>query len=375
MKKQSFGHIIVFLVISLFSYIYSISPSLTKAKVVVTEKREMGENLDVGIKLCPSFWFDNNQRENTEIKELFRTHLLGFIEKKQENSKLIPPPFWQVETINLDSEVMLKENYQADGRCRDLSVHLIKSARPTSAPPQSREEIISQFFQDKKILRIGLRDKQGFISQFNPKSKQWNGAAIEFGHLIAKKAGKTPRFTRLKSLDSRFFALRYGVVDLTISLISHSPEREERAYLSTPYYTTGLVMGAFSQSEGELIRSQQELNSNHQTIVAVEGSSSIDYIQNHYPKANIVTVESSSGIPGYTRELMADPRRKEVFFITDELIARRWPGNRLVQVEGKKLLTNNDSYVVASGDELLVQQVNKVIESGVVTPLYGTSQQ
>jgi ABC-type amino acid transport substrate-binding protein len=370
MKDQFSGHIVIFLVATLFAYIYTISPSLTKAKVSITGQQVDGASVWVRMKVCPSFWFDDNRRENLELKVLFRSTLAKLLHGQIPTTTPPPPASWRVEAIDLDSEKLIKEDYQADGRCRDISVQL----QDHEIDKKPGQELLptSTLFQDSSTLRIGVRDKQGFISQFDPKSQEWRGAAIDFGRLIAKELGRKVIFTRLKSLDSRFFSLRYGVVDLTISLISHSLEREEIAYLSNPYYSTGLVMGTFTTGEGNPIKSMAELNSNQQTIVAVQGSSGIEFIQTHLPKVNIVTTTTSSEIPSHISHLMADPSRSAIYFITDELIARRWSNSRLVHIDNKRLLTNNDSYVVAIGDATLLPAVNRVIASGAVDSIYVT---
>jgi ABC-type amino acid transport substrate-binding protein len=353
MKNQYAGHIVIFLVAILFAYIYSISPSLTKAKAKVTEQLTLKDRLLVRTKVCASFWFDDDSRDNRELKDLFRTTLGKFIQDKTPSS-------WLVESINLDSETLIKEDYQADGRCQDISVKLIKGQGETT-----------DLFQDKSVLRIGVRDKQGIVSQFNPNTKEWRGVAVDFGRLIAKKMGKKAVFTRLKSLESRFTVLRYGVADLTISLITKTAKRAEIAYLSDTYYTTGLVLGTFAnKGEEQMYSSRVELNSNSQTLVAVNGSSGVDFIRKNYPKSNIVTTTTSAEIPGHVHELMSDPTRGDIFFITDELIASRWQDSHVVYVDGKRLLTNNDSYVVAMGDKSLLATVNKVIASGEVKAIY-----
>ncbi|MBF0194171.1 MAG: transporter substrate-binding domain-containing protein [Magnetococcales bacterium] len=367
MNNKYLGHIVIFLVATLFVYIFSISPSLTKAKAVVTYQQEKGDELLVRIKVCPPFWFDDNSSKNSELKTLYRQTLTQLIKDKSTSN--VTPKTWKVQAISLDSENMIKEDYVADGRCNDLSTKLQNKIENNQSKVETN--YISQLFQDDSILRVGVRDKQGFISKIDPKTREWMGAAIEFGRLIAKEMGKTAVFTRLKSLDSRFTSLRYGVADLTISLISHTRERSEIAYLSNPYYTTGLVLGTFLAGEEEhMSLTRSDLNSAKNTIVAVHASNSVKFIQNNFPKSNIVTANTSSEIPAYVNELMADPSRENIYFITDELIASRWPNSRIVYLNEKRLLTNNDEYVVATGDIKLLEGINRVIARGGVDKLY-----
>ncbi|MBF0380094.1 MAG: transporter substrate-binding domain-containing protein [Magnetococcales bacterium] len=370
MSNQYLSHVVIFLVATLFVYIFSISPSLTKAKTKVTSQQEAGDELLVRMKVCPPFWFYEKSSKNSELKSLYRNTLAKLIEKRSraKSNKNV----WRVEAISLDSENLIKEEYRADGRCQDLSTQLKNHTNLQNT--DLGDDQISHLFQDDKILRIGVRDNQGFISQINPKTRMWHGAAIDFGSLIAKEMGKKAVFTRLKSLESRFTALSYGVADLTISLISHTKERAEIAYLSEPYYTTGLALGTFvSGKESYLSRTRDNLNSAKNTIVAVHGSNSVEYIINNFPKSNIVTTTTSTEIPAYVHELMADPSRENVYFITDELIASRWPDSRMVYVDKKRLLTNNDAYVVAMGDVDLLPVVNRVIAKGGIDKLYTAS--
>jgi ABC-type amino acid transport substrate-binding protein len=371
MKIQYIGRVVVFLVVALFVYIFTISPSFITAKAVVGGERIEDGELLLGIKVCPSFWFDEDHRDNRDLKLLFRANLAEFIQNKYATSTSTPASSWRVKALNLDSEILPKDDYQADGRCRDISARLYNKKRDYE-PTDKGRDATSILFQDKSILRIGVRDHQGYISELDPKTKEWRGAAVDFGRLIAAEIGRKAVFTSLKSLDSRFFALRYGVADLSISLISFSEERANKAYLSQPYYSTGLILGTFLPGEEAFLsRSRAELNLNQQTILAVQGSSSIEFIRTHYPKSNIVTTTTSAEIPEYARNLMADSDVEDIFFVTDELIARGWTDSRLVYVDGKRLLTNNDSYVVATADTALLELVNRVIASGAVSTLYG----
>ncbi|MBF0447082.1 MAG: transporter substrate-binding domain-containing protein [Magnetococcales bacterium] len=372
MASKSFDHIIIFLVIVLFVYIFTISPSLTKAKATVTSHQINGSLMKIGVKVCPSFWFDDHSRENKELKTLFRQTVADFIQKIPATSKT-PEAGWRVENIRLDSETLLKEEYKADGRCQDLTVELENIGQGVLEPDLTLG-FIPRLFQDDRLLRVGVRDKQEFISSYNPKTKHWTGAAIEFAHRIAKKLGRQVRFVRLKSLDARFFALRYGAADLSISLISHTPEREEIAYLSDPYFDTGLVMGTFVPGNARDKRSSAQLNSKRHTIVAVQGSNGVEFVQRTLPKANLITTVTAAEIPSHVHELMTDNAREEIFFVTDELIARHWPESRLVLFDGRRLLNKHDSYVVAMENEALLIPVNEVIRNDDIATLYADHQ-
>ncbi len=379
MNSQNIGHVVVFLLVALFVYIFSIAPSFTKANAVVTEESSRGRELQVNVKVCPSFWFDDDQRDNRELKNLFRTRLYEFISNKYADSTTMPPGSWRAGSIQLVSETPTTENYKPDGRCRDIAVQLASRTTDAEVDNGNHEAVsaVSNLFQDHKLLRVGVRDAHGFIIQFNPKSHQWRGAAIGFAVLIAEKLGRKVEFTRLKSLESRFDAIRYGVADLTISLISYSPQRAKRAYLSNPYYNTGLVLGTFKTIEEETtaVRTRTELNSKKNTVLAVDGSSSLDYIKANLPKINLLTTTTNTEIPALSRELMAAPEAGDIYFITDELIARRWSEAAMIHVDGKRLLTDDDSYVVAIGDEALVAPVNAVIATGSVEKIFSWSHQ
>ncbi|MBF0454482.1 MAG: transporter substrate-binding domain-containing protein [Magnetococcales bacterium] len=368
MKGRYSSHLVIFLVAILFIYIYSISPSFIQPKATITSQKRVGESLHIKMRVCPAFWLDDNSRENKGLKTLFRTTLYHHLQEQPFTDETAPP-VWRVEKMTLDSEVMFKEEYQADGRCRDISL-LLSNKRGLEESPPPNSDPIALLFQDQKLLRIGVRDKQGFISYFDNDTKEWKGAAIDFGLLIAEELGKKAVFTRLRSLDSRFFSLRYAVTDLNISLISHSAKRERVAYLSKPYYTTGLVLGTFLPGEGDMKRTSASLNSKQKSVVAVQGGSSLHAIHAHLPKINLVTTVTSSEIPGVAQELMTDQSRGEVFFVTDELIARRWPNSRLVYLDEKRLLTHNDKYVVAVENPALLEVVNRVITNHTIEALY-----
>ncbi len=218
-------------------------------------------------------------------------------------------------------------------------------------------------------MRIGVRDKQSFISRFDQKRGEWSGAAIDFGHLLATALGRKALFVPLRHLDARFTAIHFGVVDLTISLISHTSERQKLAYLSKPYFQTGLVLGDFSGEGGRVIRTPQ-LNNAYVTIVAVSGSLGERSISNNFPRAELVLVENAALIPEKVRTLVASSPKVAHYFVTDEAIAHRWTSARLLLVDGEKLLTRDDNYVVAMDSADLLPTVNRVIHEKAIAKLY-----
>ncbi len=352
--KNRVAHVVTFLIVLLGTYIFSISPSLFHPKARITALVVADNRATVHARVCPPhFLYDPHPADGT-LRGLVRNTIHDAILEEERLSGR----HWRVGPFNLDSELLPDDKYLPDGRCRDVTAELRALAADDG-----------DLFQEKTVLRVGVRDGQSFISRLDPATGEWRGAAIDFAHMLATAMGRQARFTRIRHLNARFTAIQYGVVDLTISLISHTPEREELAFLSLPYFETGLVLGDFSGRGKRIIRTQQ-LNNAYVTIVAAAGSVGEKSIRKNFPRAGLVLVESADMIPDRVRALAVASPKVAHYFVTDEAIAHRWPGARVLLVDGEKLLTRDDNYVVAMGRADLVPVVNRVIRQQRIAQLY-----
>ena len=336
-----------------------------KPEVTISQARFDANSAQVFIKACPPLFMDNPSREHRTLADLIRQELFSVV---QGRAGIQPGFLWRVNLMAFMSEENFR-GYARDGRCRDI-VYVLESV-PSST--DRKKDTLEDVFQDRTHLRIGVRDGQSFISRRNAQTGQWQGAAIRFGRLIAKTLHRKPVFTPLTSVASRFTAIRYGVVDLTISLITQTAERGERAYLSSPYFYTGLVLATLGNRKEIVALTSQELNNHYNTVIAVRGSTGERVVRQRFPKVKLVLVEQTAKIQPEFVKLAKRQASKTLFFVTDELIARGWQQAEVLHVDGSDLLARDDQYVVAMGSSELVPIVNRIIVQEKIPMLYNAA--
>lgn len=213
-------------------------------------------------------------------------------------------------------------------------------------------------------LKFGVRPGYAMISQLD--GSEWNGIAILFAKRIARKLGRKPLFVKLNDARSRFVALDNEMVDVVISLITHTSEREGMAALSDAYFKTGLIAGSLNMETAEEIRSQEQLNHPEITMLVGEGTTAESYAKKHFGKVKLRAVMTTVDAYQEARKLEEQGNGRNIVFVTDEIIAAGWEGAFFLKLDGKTLLTNNDEYVVAvrKGDPgKLLKTINKVIKT------------
>jgi len=114
------------------------------------------------------------------------------------------------------------------------------------------------------------------------------GFGIDLMDLLARKSGLSISYINGYTWDelvTRFFDGRLDV----IHSLSLTPERQEKALFSSPYYHSKNVLIFRSDT-----RDLQTLNDLEEKIIALpKGWSSIEFFKTYYPKVHIIEVESS----------------------------------------------------------------------------------
>ena len=95
------------------------------------------------------------------------------------------------------------------------------------------------FAEDTKILRVGAEPSYAPFEFMDENTKQLTGFDIELIDAIAKAQGYSIEITTMP-FDGLIPALFTNTIDVALSAITITPERQKRVAFSDPYYESGL---------------------------------------------------------------------------------------------------------------------------------------
>jgi ABC-type amino acid transport substrate-binding protein len=318
--------------------------------------------IDAQAHACPpSFWgkWVSQTKLQGKIKQALRTRLIEF-QQRHEGAR--------ITAVSFKTEVIRSffGRHQLDGCTRADAVYKVDfPASIEGSAPRVAEDIRSP----KGTLKVGLRAGYPMISQLD--AGVWHGAAVLFAQMIGAKVGKHVQFVELHNASQRLSAVKHGVVDVVISLLSYTDDRATQVELSEPYFTTGLLIGTTNIEAFQAVKKASELNKPSYRILVATGTTAETYARAHFPKAKIETVQTTPKLKIVLETMRQDKKDANVLFITDEVIAATWDIVTL-QLDGKILLTDNERYVVAvkKGRTDLINAVNDVIRVNNIFQMY-----
>ncbi len=96
--------------------------------------------------------------------------------------------------------------------------------------------------QDDSVLRVGINAQfPPFESVGGPNGEEYSGFDIDLIYEVANQLGKEVQIVDM-DFDGLIPALNSGKVDVCISGMTITPDREKNVYFSTPYYTATQVV-------------------------------------------------------------------------------------------------------------------------------------
>ena len=135
-------------------------------------------------------------------------------------------------------------------------------------------------------LRIGMSGEQPPLTM-TTKSGELVGLEVALGRVLAQVIGVKARFVR-QPFAGLLDAVVNGDIDLAMSGIGITPERNLRVAFVGPYLVSGKSL--LSKSQEILgVTSPAELDRAGVRIAALAGSTSEDYVRRNLPKAELVT--------------------------------------------------------------------------------------
>lgn len=140
---------------------------------------------------------------------------------------------------------------------------------------------------DTGELRVGTSGSQ---PPFSVKSKEGKliGYEVDLANMLAKAMGAEAKFVE-KPFGQLLTALENGEVDVVMSGMTMTPERNARVAFVGPYIVSGKSV-LTKDSTVAAMREAEDLDTSAISLVALEGSTSQKWVENLMPSAKLVTV-------------------------------------------------------------------------------------
>jgi glutamate transport system substrate-binding protein len=139
--------------------------------------------------------------------------------------------------------------------------------------------------QDAGEIRIGVKYDVPPFGLNNPQTGEVEGFDVDLGTYIAERLGVEPVFREATS-DNRIPLLVDGTIDLILSTMTITEERDLEIDFSEPYY---IANGDVLVPEGSDIRTLDDLNGNR--VCSALGSTYADTIEKEVPDADLRLVD------------------------------------------------------------------------------------
>jgi len=319
------------------------------------------KSIDVIARACPSFIF-GSMIGGTELRPKLMQKVAGRVNQwKRANSD------YNVARISFDAslETSAMRNASSGNRCTAATImYQIIPKKPITVIKAKTAVAES----NSSVLKVGLRNGFPMISMKNGSS--WDGAAVIFAEAVGRKLGREVRFVEISTFPKCLSSTKYGMVDMSISLISYRPERAKKYILSKDYFRTGIVAATLNPSTLSTVK-KAGFNSARYTAVVAAGTTAETLVKKSFSKMKVVSVRSTPDV--YEKAKVLELNSKEnpdggIIMITDEVIAMSWPG--VFIIEGNKRLFSTDKYVVVAKNATIQTAINAVIDTDNISEMY-----
>lgn len=210
-------------------------------------------------------------------------------------------------------------------------------------------------------LRVGMSGSQ---PPFNVKNRDGNliGMEVDLANLLASAMGVNLEIVQ-KPFAELLPSLESGDIDLVMSQVTATLERNRRVAFVGPYYVSGKSILTKSTTLAE-IKETKEINNESMRIATLKGSTGEQFIKRRTPKVNMVLTDNYDEAVGLLLDDKVDA------FLADgpivKLTAMRYPEAGLVGLR-KPLTIEPIGIAVPPDDPLLlnlVQNYMRALEAG-----------
>jgi len=157
-------------------------------------------------------------------------------------------------------------------------------------------------------LRVGMELSTPPFEMTDSKG-QPDGIGVRLAEALAKDLGR-PLDIQVLAFKGLETALKTGKIDVILSSMTDTPKRRESIAFSTPYCRIGLALLVPNDST---LTNPAELNQPGRKIVARLGTTAVEYVKTHFPKAELILLDQNAAC------LLEITQKKADAFIYDQL--------------------------------------------------------
>lgn len=313
---------------------------------------------------CPPYLL-GNMTSGSELQPQLSQLITNRVNQwKQQNEKFLVTR----TSFNSQHETSMMRDAASGNRCTVATAHYTIAPKPQQQAQQASTVALVTAGGAKPVLKVGLRDNFPMISKKN--GDTWDGADVIFAQAIARKLNADVQFVEMPNLQKSLSAAKFGMVDLSIALISYRPERAKENVLSDPYFKTGIVAATLNlETLGKA--NAEGFNDPMYTAIVASGTTAESLVKEQFPKMKVQAVSSTPDVYETAKkiELQNKEGASNIIMITDEAIAMTWPGSFVIEYQKKRLYTE-DVYVVAARTPEMKKVIDGVIAQDKIPQMY-----
>lgn len=219
---------------------------------------------------------------------------------------------------------------------------------------QNNSQNVYQHVRQKREITWGIRADTRLFGITNIKTGRTEGFEIDLARALTRqmlgRKAKVNFFTT--TANTRIPLLKNHNVDAVLATMTITPERAKEVDFSKSYFPAG---SSLLVPESSKVTNVRQLN--HQTVLAVKGTTAVDDIKKFAPQAHVLQYDD------YGQAMSALKSRQGVALTTDNGllagIAKENPGYKLVGG-----VYANDPYGIAvnKGQTQMVHHINKALD-------------
>ena len=168
-----------------------------------------------------------------------------------------------------------------------VAIALIMLGLVAPATAADNAPVLSRIVANK-VVRVGVSGTQPPFNVVN-KSGELMGYDIDLANLLANAMGVKAEFVKMP-FAQLLPALAQGKVDMVMSGVTMSPERNLKAAFVGPYIVSGKAILTSSDTLAA-INKTEELDQSSLRIAALAGSTSEQFVKDAMPKVKLVPVQ------------------------------------------------------------------------------------
>jgi len=220
---------------------------------------------------------------------------------------------------------------------------------PTASFARTLDEIISS-----GVIKVGVETDLAPLGSYNDKN-EIVGFDIDIANKLAALLGVKAEFVPVKGPDRLPFLVS-SKIDISLGGLTRNPTRAKVVDFTVPLHTESLSVLTL---EGKPFKTLADLNSDSVTLVQVRGSTPVEFIKEHLPKAKVLLLDSNADVVRSLAQGRGDAIIEALDFF-NELRAQNKAAWRVLETP---VDVDYDAIGVAKGNESLQSWLNVALYS------------